>query len=83
MNIFEIKKAFDSSRTQLVKLFDLDAIYGVKERKVNPGEQIKSNLKKIIDTIYYLTDFAISFNDFISVLPEIGEILYENEFERK
>jgi len=58
-------------------------MYAVKERKESPGEHIKSDFKKIIETIYYLTDFAFSFNDFISVLPTIGEILYENEFEHR
>lgn len=55
----------------------------VKDKKEPLNERIKTNLKPFIETIYYLTDFAISLNDFITVLPTIGELLSECQLESK
>jgi activating signal cointegrator complex subunit 2 len=81
--IKDIHKAFDVTRNQLTKLFDLDAVYlAAQKKQQSMSDLIKLNLKKIIETIYYLTDFSVSLNEFIAVMPiSIAELLHENELE--
>ena len=71
------------SKSHLMKIFDLDSTFNVNTKRENLPDRIKSNLKAIIETVYYLTDFSISLNDFISALPDIGEVLAENQFQDK
>jgi len=78
-------KAFEKSKQNLRKLFDLDSIYYtpeiLKEKKVSVYTTVKDNLTAIIELIYYLTDFSITISDLTSVQPELFKYLSDQKFE--
>ena len=81
----DLTRGFEIGRKKLDELFELDAIYKTSEsyfkKQTLLKDRIKANLKKIMEIIYYLTDFAITLNDLISFQPQLAEILAEAKIE--
>jgi hypothetical protein len=82
--LFDLK-AFEKSKQNLRKLFDLDSIYYtpeiVREQNTSIYTTIKENLTAIIEMIYYLTDFSITVSDLTSIQTELYKYLSDQKFE--
>ena len=80
-------KAFETSKRKLRNLFDLGGIFDSSDSVINQfrvvNEKSLSNLKEIIESFYYLTDFSITLSNIISFIPKIAYFLIEQKFEQK
>ncbi len=80
-----INKAFQTSKSNLRKVFNLDAKYNLQEseNKNLNFDKIQENFRSIIENIYYLNDFSITLIEMSSFEPKIFNYLSEQKFEYK
>lgn len=85
ISINEMIKAIETSKKNLNQIFELESRYEIGS--VTPtelmGEKISKKMKEIIEIIYYLTDFARTLSNLISIQTNLSQYLFDKKFDKK
>ncbi|RNA20224.1 activating signal cointegrator 1 complex subunit 2 isoform X1 [Brachionus plicatilis] len=83
ISIKDIIKAIETSRKSLHSIFELESKYDIGATKSLEfvAEKLPKNMKEILDIIYYLTDFARTLSNLISIQTNLAQYLFDQKFE--
>jgi activating signal cointegrator complex subunit 2 len=83
--IKDITRAIEINKRTFQSIFELDPIYRFEAANSSSttslNDRIHLKLKEILETMYYLTDFTITLNDLIELVPNVTQLLYKQKFE--